>query len=287
METAGSERDKRCLDCSWELSAPRAEQQTALGICSGSPRLGTLLCSAPGLPPAPLMPPRGTPGHGGTAGRAAAHRDPAACHVRCARSSSPHLPQAGHQSQGLEAQSHSRDYQSLNIERSFEAEGRNVSQLSLSKFTPRAESPSLLCEAEHLPLQKEPRSTQLLPFIHGNSFDTQFKRSGSRAPRVSLRTSIPANRRQPGSAERHGAAPARPCEGLARVGVFERDAKQVHQKQLEKGLSAFRLHLLGTWGESRKKKQQTKISKSFVRRLKIYRKRVKLPSQNFTGLYIK
>lgn len=46
----------------------------------------------------------------------------------------------------------------------------------------------------------------------------------------------------------------RPGEGLARVGVFERDAKQVHQKQLEKGLSAFRLHLLGTWGESRKKK---------------------------------
>lgn len=72
------------------------------------------------------------------------------------------------------------------------------------------------------------------------------------------------------------------------MGVFERDAKQVHQKQLEKGLPAFRLHLLGTWGESRKKKkQQTKISKSPVRRLTICHTRVKLPSQNFTGLHVK
>lgn len=71
------------------------------------------------------------------------------------------------------------------------------------------------------------------------------------------------------------------------MGVFERDAKQVHQKQLEKGLPAFRLHLLGTWGESRKKNQQTKISKSSVRRLTICHTRVKLSSQNFTSLHIK
>lgn len=231
------------------------------------------------------MPPRGTPGHGGTAGRLTAHGEPAACHVHCARSPSSRLPQAGHQSRGLEAQSHGRDYQSLNIELSFEAERRNISQPSLSKFTRRAESRSLLCEAEHLPLQKEPWGTQLLPFIHGNSFDTQFKRSGSCAHVLLCGE---AHRRQPGSAERRGAAPAQAGEGSACVGVFERDAKQVHQKQLEKGLPAFRLHLLGTWGESRKKKkQQTKISKSPVRRLTICHTRVKLPLQDFTGLHIK
>lgn len=35
--------------------------------------------------------------------------------------------------------------------------------------------------------------------------------------------------------------------------VYFRDFKQVHQKHLEQGLSAFGLHILGTGGSPRKK----------------------------------
>lgn len=58
-------------------------------------------------------------------------------HVSWAVFSTPHLPQGGYQSRGLEAQSRNRDYQQLNIELSCEAGARNISQSPLSQFPHR------------------------------------------------------------------------------------------------------------------------------------------------------